>query len=476
MLASSRRGFMGGLAAMGLAPRTALAANADMAFPKGFIWGAATSAYQIEGAVDEGGRGASIWDTFATTPGKIRDGLSGARSADSYHRWPEDHRLLKEMGLASYRFSLAWPRIQPTGRGPANQQGLDLYRRQVDSLLELGIRPFVTLFHWDLPQTLGDAGGWTNRDTAERFADYTQIVAGALADRVENWCVLNEPQAFTGAGYAAGIHAPGEKSFERSMRASHVANLAYAKSRAVLKAARTDALVGNALDMSPGIPATDSKADRRAAEKHDDLNQLWFLQPILTGRYPEILPADRQAALLGIEPGDETVLRCGYDFVGLNYYTPSLVTANPQAPTGISSTFGRGRGNLPRTDIGWDVWPEGLYRLLMRIRAVAPGLPIEITEQGCADNTAPGPDGRIVDYRRQDYLRAHVAEVRRAIRDGAPVRSYHAWTLIDNFEWQEGYTQRFGLVWVDYESFRRIPKESARWYAEAARTNGASVL
>lgn len=477
----SRREFLrsSAVVAGGVAAGRALGdlAPQPLRLPPGFLWGAATAAYQVEGAYRADGRGESIWDRFAHTPGKVLNGDTGDVACDSFHRYAEDITLLKQLGMQSYRFSVSWPRIQADGRGPGNAKGLDYYSRVVDGLLAAGIRPLVTLYHWDLPQPLEDAGGWPNRDTAARFADYAAIVARALGDRVKHWNVLNEPKTFTSVGYWYGAHAPGRKDPLAFVRATHVSNLAQGEGTRALKAAHADAQVGSALDVAPMYPATSSAADAAAAERWHRFQNLWFLHPALHGRYPDgVLQADRQADLLGWQDGDERRVRADFDFVGLNYYTPILVKDAPQG-NGIpglntESQWATMHGEHPKTDIGWTVYPQGFYDILVRMVKETGALPIEITENGASYNTTPGTDGRIRDTDRIAYLRAHLAMLARAIGDGVPVRAYHCWSLLDNFEWAYGFSQRFGIVHVDFaDGQRRTVKDSGRWYAGVAATN-----
>jgi beta-glucosidase len=446
-------------------------------FPPGFLWGAATAAYQVEGAWREDGRGESIWDRFAHTPGRIRNDDNGNVACDSYHRYAEDIALLRELNLGSYRYSIAWPRIQPSGRGAVNTRGLDYYRRLTDAVLQAGIRPLVTLYHWDLPQPLEDAGGWPNRDTADRFADYVAIVARALADRVHHWCIFNEPNAFTTLGYWKGRHAPGRTEPLAFLRATHTVNLAQGRAWRVLKAAHARAQVGSAFDVSPIFPATSSYADLTAAERAHRLQNLWFVTPALRGHYPEgVLPQGQQPELLGWRGGDDKIVRAGLDFIGLNYYSSTLVSDAPRGNgvPGLDTTeqWARAPGSNRRTDIGWDVYPQGLYDIVMRMAQETGNLPIEITENGAACNVGPAADGQIHDAPRIAYLQGHLRELARAMRAGAPVRAYHAWSLLDNFEWTEGYSQRFGLVYVDFDAHQqRSIKDAGRWYARVAAAN-----
>jgi beta-glucosidase len=446
-------------------------------FPPGFIWGAATASYQIEGAWREDGKGESIWDRFAHTPGRVVNGDTGDVACNSYHRYPEDIALLRQLNLSSYRFSIAWPRVQPSGRGVGNAKGLDYYKRLADATLAAGIRPLATLYHWDLPQTLEDAGGWPNRDTAARFAEYADIVVRALGDRVKHWLVLNEPKTFSSVGYWYGTHAPGRKEPLAFVRATHVINLAQGQAVRAIKAADPHAHLGSAFDVAPMYPATASEQDAAAAERWHRFQNLWFLYPALHGRYPQgVLQKDRQEQLLGWQAGDEKIVRAAFDFVGLNYYTTALVKAAPQG-NGIpgldtDALWATMHGEHSMTDIGWTVYPRGFHDILLTMAQETRGLPIEITENGASYNTAPDARGRVHDAARIEYLRGHLQAAARAIRDGVPIRAYHCWSLLDNFEWAQGYSQRFGIVHVDFANGqRRTIKDSGLWYAGVAATN-----
>ena len=457
------------------APPDSAASAASVQFPKGFLWGAGGASYQIEGAFQEDGRGPTIWDTFAHTPGRIKNGDTGDVACNSYHRYADDIALLKQLNLKSYRFSFAWSRIQPSGSGAVNQKGLDYYRRLVDGLLEAGIRPFPTLYHWDLPQPLEDAGGWPHRDTASRFADYVKLVADAFADTVKNWSIFNEPKTFTQVGYWNGTHAPGRTDPLEYLKATHVVNLAQGMAFRVLKQANPALQVGGAFDVAPMIPGTDSPADRAAAQRWERFLNLWFIQTALHGSYPEgVLPADRLNELLGFQPGDEKIMRAPLDFVGLNYYCGWRVFDAPQGNgiPGLNTRAQWAAGPHTKTDVGWDIYPEGFYTILKRIQTVTGALPLEITENGAAYDMAPGPDGHIQDAPRIAWTRSHLQQLARAIADGVPVRAYHHWALLDNFEWAEGFSQRFGIVYVDFQNGQaRTIKESGHWYAEVAKTN-----
>jgi beta-glucosidase len=450
--------------------------SSEISFPKGFFWGTSTAAYQIEGAWNEDGKGESIWDRFAHTPGKIKNGDTGDLACDSYHRSSEDLAFLRAMNLNSYRFSISWPRLQPAGSGPVNSKGIDYYSRLVDALLEARIRPFVTLYHWDLPQALEDAGGWPARDTASHFANYVDLVARALGDRVSDWMLFNEPLAFTYRGYLEGSYAPGRQSLLDFLRASHTVNRAQAAGFRALKATRPSARVGTAFSMSPCEPATGSEEDRLAAERAHAITNLWFLEPALKGRYPEALVFTSETAM-GVKSGDLDQMRAPLDFIGINLYYRTIASA-PTAFERISHAQQwlfpvkmTGGQQGPKTDNGWEVWPPALYDIVMRITRDFNRPPIEITENGCAYNDGPNASGVIRDTRRIEYHRQYLQALARAIADGADVRGYHAWTLLDNFEWAEGFSQRFGLAYVDFKTQRRALKESGRWYAKVAAEN-----
>ncbi len=451
-------------------------APSGISFPRNFFWGAATAAYQIEGAWNEDGKGESIWDRFSHTPGKIKNGDTGDIACDSYHRWQEDIALLRAMNLNSYRFSISWPRIQPAGAGPATPRGVDYYSRLVDALLEARIRPFVTLYHWDLPQALEDAGGWPNRDTASRFADYVDVVTRALGDRVSDWMLFNEPTAFIDLGYLEGKHAPGRRSLLDFLRASHTVNLAQGAGFRALKATHPAARVGTAFSMSACEPASDSEPDRLAAERAHAVTNLWFLEPALKGRYPDAL-AFLPETIMRIKSGDLDKMRAPLDFIGINLYyrtiasSPSTVERLSHAQQWLFPVKMTGGQQGPKTGIGWEVWPQAMYDIIMRISRDFSRPQIEITESGCAYNDGPDASGAIHDARRIDYHRQYLQAVARAIADGADVRSYHAWTLLDNFEWAEGFSQRFGLAYVDFKTQQRTIKESGRWYAKVAAEN-----
>ena len=448
-----------------------------ISFPEGFLWGAATSAYQIEGAAREDGRGESIWDRFAHTPGVTRNGATGDIACDSYHRYLEDVARIRALNLSAYRFSISWPRIQANGKGAANQKGLDYYQRLVDALLAAKIHPLPTLYHWDIPQALVDAGGWPNRDTAARFADYAAVVARALGDRVKQWAIFNEPKAATGYGYLPQHTEPCGNDAFKHLRASHTINLAQGQAFAALKATDPASQASSVFDLSPMFPASDSAADRAAAHRFHLFQNLWYIKPALEGRYPEgVVPAERLHELLGFRDGDDKLIRADLDYIGINYYSRFFVHHAPLA-NGVPGLDVRPEWGAAdaseRTDFGWEVYPQGLYEIIAAVHRETGGTRVlHVTENGAAYNNVPDADGRIRDSRRIDFLRAHLREVARAIADGYPVKSYYCWSLLDNFEWLQGYTQRFGLVYVDFDSGqKRTIKESGRWYADVARLN-----
>ncbi|WP_285597279.1 GH1 family beta-glucosidase [Kineosporia sp. NBRC 101731] len=434
-----------------------------MKLPRNFVFGTSTAAYQIEGAVDEDGRGRSIWDTFTAQPGRIADGSSGAVACDHYHRWPEDLELLKRLGAGGYRFSVAWPRIQPTGSGPVNGPGLDFYDQLVDRLLEAGIAPMATLYHWDLPQGLEDAGGWLMRDTALRFGEYAAIVAGRLGDRVTHWCPVNEPNVMTLQGYAQTELAPGRGLLFDALPAVHHALLAHGLAVQAIRARGTGA-VGTATNHFPVWPATGSENDAAAAQALDVLWNRLFADPILLGRYPEGLEPHNSG------PDDLALIGAPLDFYGVNYYNPAGVRAAPSgAPLPFEYT---GVPGHPTTDFGWPVVPQGLTDVLVDLKDRYPHLPpVIVTENGCSYATGPDENGVVDDQARIDYLDAHLRAVADAVDQGVDVRGYYCWSLLDNFEWADGYTQRFGLVHVNFETLVRTPKRSFAWYAEKIRAH-----
>ena len=431
-------------------------------FPAGFVWGAATSSYQVEGAADADGKSESIWDRFAHTPGRIADGSTGDVACDQYHRYPEDVALLRELGFGAYRFSLSWPRIIPDAGGAVNRAGLDYYDRLVDELLRNGITPYPTLYHWDLPQWVQDAGGWADRGVIGRFAEYTDVAVRALGDRISTWTVLNEPEVFVTHGHGDGVHAPGFRDPALTMRVSHVVNLAHAEGLRAARAAAPQASIGSAFNMDVTYPASDDPLDLAAAERYHAQVNGWYLDPLVRGRYPvAFLDQDATLASMDIRSGDMESMSVELDFIALNMYSRAIIAHDPtDAHTGLRRVEGPGR----RNSFGWEIWPAAIHRLLRRVDRDYDHPVLLITENGCADGTGPGADGAVHDESRLDYLVGHVGQVARAIDDGCDVRGYFVWSLLDNFEWGAGYSQRFGIVWVDFDDGqRRLVKDSGRW-------------
>ncbi|TCB98365.1 beta-glucosidase [Micromonospora zingiberis] len=460
----------------------------EIVFPEGFVWGSATAAYQIEGAAKEGGRGPSIWDTYSHTPGRTLNGDTGDVAADHYHRWADDLEQLTALGLGAYRFSIAWPRVQPGGSGPVNQAGVDFYSRLVDRLLELGIRPVATLYHWDLPQELEDAGGWPARDTAARFADYAEKIVGALGDRVHTWTTFNEPWCSSYLGYASGVHAPGRTEPAAALAAVHHLNLAHGLAGRVIRELAPAAQLSVTLNLHVIRPASDSAADADAARRIDALANRAFLGPMLDGAYPADLLADTAGVTdwSFVRDGDEQTAAVPLDVLGVNYYSTTLVRAwDGVSPKSDADGHGRSAHSAwvgseqveflpqpgPYTAMGWNIEPAGLTELLLRLHREHPDLPMMITENGAAFDDVVSPDGAIHDDRRIDYLRRHIAATHDAMAAGADVRGYFVWSLLDNFEWAYGYDRRFGIIHVDYQTQQRTWKDSAHWYRTLTTTN-----
>lgn len=469
---------------------SALDGNA-VSFPKGFLFGAATAAYQVEGSVDVGGRGVSIWDTFSHTSGKTVNGDTGDIACDHFLRLEEDLDLLAELGVRAYRFSVSWPRIQPTGKGPANPEGLDFYRRVVDGLRARGIVPVLTLYHWDLPQPLQDEGGWPQRDTVSRFAEYAGTVARALGGTVGRWITLNEPWCSAWLGYGSGHHAPGIRDIGKAVAATHHLLLAHGEAVQAIRSAVPAAEVGISLNLTPIRHATDHEDDVAAARRTDGNANRLFLDPVLTGSYPPDMLEHYQGSAPGfavVRDGDLEVISRPLDFLGINYYTPQTVADEARTaqamvagycvPTAeidlISSDLHAVPVQRPafrRTEMGWEVEPAALTELLDRLHQEYPDVPILLTENGAACADYVGQDGSVQDPERIRYLDGHLRAVLQAREAGSDVRGYFVWSLMDNFEWAYGYSKRFGLVWIDYPTRTRIPKDSFRWYAQTVRAN-----
>ena len=470
------------------APRAAMPGST---FPAGFAWGAATASYQIEGAVTEGGRTPSIWDVFSHTPGKVVNGDNGDTAVDHYHRFREDVRLMADLGLTSYRFSLAWPRIQPTGRGPAVERGLDFYRALTDELLSHGITPIATLYHWDLPQHLEDLGGWTVRDTSYRFAEYATLAAEALGDRITTWTTLNEPWCSAFLGYASGVHAPGRTSPADALKAAHHLNLGHGLAVGALRAALpSSAQIALSLNLHLVRPLTEDASDADAVRQIDAVGNRIFTGPVLNGAYPTDLMEDTVHLVdwdALVQPGDLDEISRPIDLLGINYYTPTVVSSAENAEVGARSDVHGASAHSPWpgaddivfhqapgevTAMDWPIDATGLTDLLLDVHRAHPGLPLLVTENGAAFDDKVGPDGTVDDTDRIAYLHDHLAAVARAIEAGADVRGYYLWSLLDNFEWAHGYAKRFGAVHVDYDTLVRTPKASANWYAEVIRRGG----
>jgi len=433
------------------------------AFPSDFVWGAATAAYQVEGAATEDGRGESIWDRFSATPGKVVNGDTGAVACDTYHRYAEDIGLMRSLGIGAFRLSVAWPRILPEGRGRVNQAGLDFYDRLVDDLLANGLDPYVTLYHWDLPQVLEDRGGWPARETVEAFTEYTEVVVSRLGDRVRHWITQNEPWVASWLGYGLGVHAPGRKSDSDALAAGHHILLAHGRAAEILRREAPASEVGIAIDLVPIYPFSDTEADVEAAHREDGFRNRWFLEPVLGRGYPEDM-VERYAEILPtIEDGDMDTIAAPLDFLGINYYTRSVVRAS------VGEVAAEG---AEHTEMGWEVYPDGLYRLLVHLQTAYEPPALYITENGAAFADAR-ENGRVPDSRRVSYLEGHLDAVAAAIAEGVPVRGYFLWSLLDNFEWAFGYSRRFGIVYVDFDTLERVPKDSFTWYRDFIATQRA---
>jgi beta-glucosidase len=429
-------------------------------FPTDFIWGAATASYQIEGAAQEDGRGESVWDRFCATPGKVRAGDTGTVACDFYNRYRDDVKLMRELGLDAFRFSIAWPRVLPSGRGAVNEKGLDFYDRLVDELLANEIEPFATLFHWDTPQTLEDAGGWPERATAEAFAEYAEVVAGRLGDRVRHWITHNEPWVHAWIGYAHGIHAPGRTSETDAVAAAHHLLLSHGWAVDAIRRAVSDAQVGITLNLAHVYPATDTPEDEAAAYRVDGEGNRWFLDPIFRGSYPADLLERNEIVAPFVQDGDFDAISAPLDFLGVNNYFRFVVSAGAEGPRMV------GNPEAQHTDMGWEVYPDGLYRLLVGVaRDYAPPA-IYVTENGAAFGDTRVHDGRVHDPERTSYLETYIGAVGKAVAEGAPVKGYFVWSMLDNFEWAEGYSKRFGIVYIDYPTLERVPKDSFYWYRD----------
>lgn len=442
-----------------------------MGFPDRFLWGTGTSSYQIEGAVQADGRGESIWDRFCRIPGRVHNGENGDLACDHYHRWEQDLDLMAELGVRAYRFSVAWPRVLPLGEGQANLAGIDFYRRLTEGLLKRNIRPMVTLYHWDLPQALEEHGGWLARETAAQFAEYSHVVVRALGDLVSDWVTLNEPWVSAMLGYAWGTHAPGIAGGTRSgLTAAHHLLLGHGLAMEAIRAvARPGHRAGIVLNLGHIYPVSDSPQDRAAAARVDGANHRWYLDPVLRGSYPADVRMAYEAelgSLTFIRPGDEDRIGAPTDFLGINYYSVGRVHAKEEGEIGWAPPQG------PVTAMNWEIWPEGLGDLLHRLKREYGEIPLLITENGAAFDDTVGPNGEVDDPDRVRFLAQHLAAAESALREGVNLQGYFVWSLLDNFEWAEGYARRFGLTHVDYQTQRRTPKASWHFYREVIRLGG----
>lgn len=430
-------------------------------FPPDFRWGFAASAYQVEGAATEDGRGPSIWDTFSRQPGAIVNGDTGDVACDHYHRFREDVRLMAELGASAYRFSISWPRVLPLGTGSVNQRGVDFYRRLVDELLAAGVEPMVNLFHWDLPQALQDRGGFANPEVVGWFTDYSALIASQLGDRVKDWMTFNEPGVFAFLAHAHGIHAPGMRHWPTAIRVADNQLRAHAAAADVIRAVVPGARIGIAVDVNHAAPATDSERDRLAADQWSAARDRWFLDPLFGRGYPKVgLDAHQGAGHLdGVELSNPPA--GGLDYLGLNYYRRETVSANSDQPFDWTVTPVEG---AEVTEMGWEVEPDGLRTVLLDLHRTYAPADIVITENGAAYVDVVDSDGQVRDSEREHFLARHVVAVADAIESGVPVSGYYVWSLLDNFEWSYGYSMRFGLVHVDFATQRRTVKQSGRWY------------
>ena len=438
-------------------------------FPPEFVWGAATAAYQIEGAWNEDGKGESIWDRFSHTPSMVHQGDTGDIACDHYHRWPGDIDLMKSLGLNAYRFSISWPRVYPSGRGQINSAGLDFYDQLVDALLEAGIEPYVTLYHWDLPQALQDQGGWPSRSTAEAFVEYADTLSKRLGERVKYWITFNEPFVSAFVGYQEGRHAPGHTDLGETLACAHHLLLAHGWSVPVIRANNPNAQLGIVLNVGATYPASQSYYDRAAAWELDGKIYRWFLDPLTARGYPDDIVAHYNQPMGFIQEGDMEVIATFLDFLGVNYYSREIVRSQEVSEEENSPRTLFTNPNI--TEMGWEVYPEGLYEVLCRLNFDYRFPSYFITENGAAYSDQLEPDGQVNDPLRQDYLKNHLVSVWRAVEAGVPVRGYFYWSFLDNFEWAHGYSKRFGLIYIDYQTQHRILKDSAHWYRKVIAAN-----
>jgi beta-glucosidase len=449
-------------------------------FPQEFVWGAATASYQIEGGWNADGKGESTWDRFSHTPGKILDNDTGDIACDHYHRWKEDVVLMQQLGLPAYRFSINWPRVLPAGRGKVNAKGLAFYDNLVDELLKAGIAPFITLNHWDMPQALVDEGGWAARSTAEAFVEYTEVITRALGDRVKNWITHNEPAVVAWLGYELGGHAPGLKDFYLGARAAHHLLLSHGWAIPVIRRNSPGAEAGITLNIACNMPGSNSQIDREAVRSGDARWNRWFFDPLYGRGYPTDGVADATSAgklpkgLDFVQPGDMRAINVSTDFIGINYYTRHVIHIN--APGNDPQIlFEAEKNNTTFTEMDWEVYPDGLHQALSRVYYDYLPPKIYVTENGASFSDAPGADGKVHDARRLEYLKQHFAAAHKALQAGVPLAGYFVWSLMDNFEWARGYSQRFGIIWIDYSTQQRILKDSALWYKGVIAQNAVEI-
>jgi beta-glucosidase len=441
------------------------ATSEGITFPDGFLWGVASSAYQIEGAWNDDGKGESIWDRFSHTPGNIKNGDTGDIACDHYHRYTEDVALMKELGVQAYRFSISWSRVLPKGKGEANKVGLNFYRRLADELLKEGIEPWVCLYHYDLPQALQDEGGWANRDIIQYFADYAQLIARELGDVVKRWIIINEPRCIAWLGHLTGVHAPGIKNLQLALKVSHNLQLAQGKAIRTLRDFDQNFQIGTVVDLNAVQPISDDEKDQEAANNFDEFWNRWYINPLFKGEYPPL------AGKIGLKPSKEDMdlIKQPLDFLGVNYYTRLLITYDPSNPVTRAKAV---KKNTPTTERSWEIYPDGLYEVLMNLRTNYGNPLLYVTENGAAFEDSVMRDGKVQDDDRITFLRDHIAAAYRAIKEGVRLNGYFVWTIIDNFEWAEGYSKRFGLVHTDYQSLIRTPKKSFYWYKQVMANNG----
>jgi beta-glucosidase len=438
------------------------------AFPRDFTWGVATSAYQIEGAWNEDGKGESIWDRFSHTPGKVMNGDTGDTACDHYHRYAEDVALMKKLGVKAYRFSVSWPRVLPKGKGAVNNAGLDFYKRLVNKLLQAEIEPWICLHHWDLPQAIQNEGGWTNPDSIQYYADYAELLAHELGDNIKRWIIFNEPRCIAWLGYLTGIHAPGRKDVQLAVKVSHHLMLAQGKTIQTLRDSDRSFHVGTVVDLNAVHPISDSQKDREAAHKHDQFWNRWFVDPLFKGGYPPL------AEEIGLKPteDDMNLIKQPVDFLGVNYYTRTIISYDNSVPL----TRAKGvQKKTPATEMGWEIYPNGMYEVLMRFRTEYGNPLLYVTENGVAFEDNVTGNGEVQDDDRIAYLRDHMTSAYQALREGVNLKGYFIWTLMDNFEWAEGYSKYFGLVHTDRQSLKRTPKKSFHWYKNVIADNGITL-